>query len=105
MLKVDLSGSTTYTGVVMPTNLSTLPPDAAKEGALSMSDKIALGIGLGFGIPTIIIGIATMVCMRRRKARAAGELENLAKDDTSPQISPGGEPEVKAGWPLKTAAL
>ncbi|KAK0737832.1 hypothetical protein B0T18DRAFT_420679 [Schizothecium vesticola] len=83
----------------------TLPPDAPKEGGLSMSDKIALGIGLGFGIPTIIIGVGTMVCMWRRKARAAGELGNLAKDDTSPQLSPGGEPEVEAGWPLKTDAL
>jgi hypothetical protein len=107
--KVDLSGSTTHTGLTVPTNLSafnvTLPPDAPEKSGLSMSDKIALGIGLGFGIPTIIIGVGTLVCMRRRKARAFRELENLAKDDTSPQPSPGGEPEVEAGWPLTTAAL
>ena len=75
LLKVDLSGSTTYTGVTVPTNMSnvnvTFPPNAMKEGGLSMSDKIALGIGIGFGIPTVIIGVGTLVCVRRRKARAA----------------------------------
>ncbi|PMD33222.1 hypothetical protein L207DRAFT_167981 [Hyaloscypha variabilis F] len=31
--------------------------DCNKSGGISQSDKIALGIGIGFGIPSVIIGI------------------------------------------------
>ncbi|KAE9380059.1 hypothetical protein N431DRAFT_448877 [Stipitochalara longipes BDJ] len=31
--------------------------DCNKNGGISQSDKIALGIGIGFGVPTVVIGI------------------------------------------------
>jgi len=94
----------------MPSFNVTVSPDEKenKEGGLSLSDKIALGIGVGFGIPTIIIGVGTLVCVRRRKARAVRELTELAKDEPSPQPSPQPslreKPEVEAQWPLRTHA-
>ena len=41
---------------VTPTNSS--PNDAERGGEMSRSDKIALGVGIGIGLPATIAGIA-----------------------------------------------
>lgn len=73
-LDVDLSGNTTYTDIPMPTSsmnatvISVLTPQEGKEDeGLSQSDKIAIGIGVGFGVPTVLVGLGAWLCARRRK--------------------------------------
>lgn len=52
------------TGVSEPTSSSS--PEEEKSG-LDKSDLIALGVGLGIGIPSLLIGLSTMILMRRRR--------------------------------------
>ena len=79
--------------MAMPTNTGTLNVTLADRDGLSMSDKIALGIGVGFGIPTIVIGVGTLIFMRRKKAaKAAKDLadaEAKANEVPSPQSESG----------------
>lgn len=56
------------------------PPEPSSDGRvgggrLSTSDKIALGVGIGLGLPTLVIGIlALRIAMRdlMSKASSAG---------------------------------
>ena len=71
---VDLSGNTTYTGISLPTGtwnttgFNTSLWDTGGDGRLSQSDKIAIGIGVGFGVPTLAVGLGAWLCVRRRGA-------------------------------------
>ena len=51
----------------------------AEKGGLSKSDLIALSVGLGVGIPSLCVAIATFCLMRRKAARQPARL--LAKEN------------------------
>jgi hypothetical protein len=64
----------------------------------SLSDKIALGVGIGFGIPTVIIGGITIFLMyrswrARKLARQSVTAHNLA--NIRPLSSIGGSPPTE----------
>ena len=67
---IDPSGNTTYTNTPFPTPTTnfTWPAvvvNGTDSGGLSLSDKIALGVGIGFGVPTILIGLCAWLCVKR----------------------------------------
>lgn len=67
---IDMSGNTTYTaGLGVPTDLfnGTGFGVGGDEG-LSQSDKIAIGIGVGFGVPTLLVSLGAWLCVRRRRS-------------------------------------
>lgn len=77
---VDITGNTIYTGLAVPTpstNVtwptvminSTAGQPEGNKGGLSLSDKISLGVGIGFGVPTILVSLGAWLCMNRRKAK------------------------------------
>lgn len=43
--------------------------DEKKKGGLTSSDVIALGVGLGVGVPSLLLGIATFCLQRRNRGR------------------------------------
>ncbi|KAH7097681.1 hypothetical protein BKA62DRAFT_715604 [Auriculariales sp. MPI-PUGE-AT-0066] len=60
------SGSTPSTSVDGSNGNPTTPPTAGEKGGLTSSDKIAIGLGLGFGIPGLIAAIATVyMCWKK----------------------------------------
>src|SRR5205823_123616 len=84
--KVDVSGNTTYPCIAIPTPTwtsgtayigITIPTPTwtanvsnntnGGDGRLSLSDKVAIGIGVGFGVPTILIGLGALLYARRRQ--------------------------------------
>jgi len=79
-LGVDVSGNTTYTGLPfpMPTTNFTWPADSHGDEGLKLSDKIALGIGIGFGVPTILVTLGAWLCVRHRKDRPGAKSESKA---------------------------
>lgn len=64
-------------------------PAEEKEGGLSRSDKVALGVGLGVGMPTMIIALLTYLATyrrgkaRRQKAKIEAEGQNKEGSDGS----------------------
>ncbi len=50
--RISTSGNTTYTDINIPTHIKsvTWPFGCEKGGRRELSDKVALGVGLGFGI-------------------------------------------------------
>lgn len=62
----------TGSGINAVGSLSTVITSGAdlSDGQLSRSDTIALAIGLGVGLPSLLLGIATFVVQVRRKSRA-----------------------------------
>jgi hypothetical protein len=66
---------TTSTIRIVETGQSS-PTDSSLESGggsgLNKSDRIALGVGLGLGIPSLIVGIAT--CMRAGRASARNDV-------------------------------
>lgn len=56
--------STQQTGGPSPSSSS---PDNNEKPTLGRSDMIALGVGLGIGIPSLLIALATYLQMRKRK--------------------------------------
>ena len=50
---------------------------AADDKGLSKSDLIALGVGLGVGIPSLCVALATFCLMRRKSTKAHGQPEQL----------------------------
>ncbi|KAH0547776.1 hypothetical protein FGG08_000033 [Glutinoglossum americanum] len=68
---VDISGNTTYTDIGIPTPTwlsgSFAYNPSSKSGKLSQSDKIAIGLGVGFGVPTILVGLGAWLFARRRE--------------------------------------
>ncbi|KAK0657995.1 hypothetical protein B0T16DRAFT_386432 [Cercophora newfieldiana] len=102
-LGIDLSGNTTYTGMSIPsmptnTDYSSLF-DSGKDGKLSQSDKIAIGIGVGFGIPSLLIGLGAWLCVRRRAQGAEkdqGDVDHISSEE-SPQTSPPEQPPETPG--------
>ncbi|KAL8790721.1 MAG: hypothetical protein Q9195_006199 [Heterodermia aff. obscurata] len=57
------TASSSGQGAAAPTSSSDLPDG---KGALSRSDVIALGVGLGVGIPSLMIAVATFCLMRKK---------------------------------------
>lgn len=93
-LQVDLSGNTTYTGIAMPTSsmnatiIGVIAPDEDREdGGLSQSDKIAIGIGVGFGVPTIVVGLGAWLCARRRKGKTITAENDCKSEDEETILS------------------
>ena len=88
--KVDVSGNTTYTGITIPTpttnvtwpgentNITNITNGDGGEGGLSLSDKIALGVGIGFGVPTVLVGLGAWLCARKRRRPESKEPEDLS---------------------------
>ncbi len=84
----------------MPTNTDygSLFDTAGKNGALSQSDKIAIGIGVGFGVPTLLIGLGAWLCVRRRAEKTEKD-SGVVEIRPSPQISPPHPPQTSPQQP------
>ena len=101
LFDIDLSGKTTYTAPPIPTatwdpngsiwgaggsnssnttvfnSTSWVSGEASRDGGLSLSDKIAIGIGVGFGVPSLAVGLGAWLCARqRRRAKKEGDDES-----------------------------
>jgi hypothetical protein len=74
-----LGSSTTRNAPATQTGVSVATVASAgdnKSDGLDKSDLIALGVGLGIGIPSLLIGLATCILMRRRKNDRQSKLVN-----------------------------
>ena len=100
-MNIDVSGNTTYTGRAFPS--PTMPANWTEgllEGhssSLSLSDKIALGVGIGFGVPTLLVTVGAWLCARRRGARGKQPTtEGLSQTNQSKPESRAGSISVPA---------
>ncbi|KAH7107408.1 hypothetical protein BKA62DRAFT_764814 [Auriculariales sp. MPI-PUGE-AT-0066] len=64
-----------------PTNT----PTAGQGGGLSRSDQIALGVGLGMGIPTLIVGILAAYLQARGRRNPQPELGGVEMNVMAPE--------------------
>lgn len=84
---VDITGNTIYTGIAFPTPTTNVPwptlminstagqPEGHK-GGLSLSDKISLGVGIGFGVPTILVSVGAWLYTRGEKPKGKDSKAN-----------------------------
>lgn len=61
-----------------PTSTKALAAEEGKDDGLSKSDIIALGTGLGVGVPSLLIGIIALLFQLRRRKAAAAESSQIS---------------------------
>jgi hypothetical protein len=59
----------------------------AEKKGLSSSDVIALGVGLGVGVPSLLLGLATFCMARRNKRQRSAAVQVHPRPVTRPEIS------------------
>ncbi|PMD17232.1 hypothetical protein NA56DRAFT_752581 [Hyaloscypha hepaticicola] len=76
----EFPSSSVDSGSATTVSASTPPSQGGGRGGLSTSDKIALGIGICFGIPSLVIGMAAcVIAIRQLYAMKAGSEDKVRR--------------------------
>jgi hypothetical protein len=67
------SGASSTTGQSVPAQTDGGTPPTSSHRGLSQSDKIAIGVGLGMGLPSIAIGLWTIWRARKKPGRSTSK--------------------------------
>ena len=67
------SDASSTTGQSTPAQTNSGTPPTSSPGGLSQSDKIAIGVGLGMGLPTIVIGLWGIYWAIKKPKRSASK--------------------------------